>query len=186
MISDDENKRFFDKAANNLELWLHRADDLFIASNVLMERIESKKSSKPSFFDTNPKIYGIIFPAIMLRAFAVECFLKALWISKGNKVATNGVYKIHPLKKEDHDLVEISKSVGFTLHSNEEEILNRLSKFGKSFGRYPVARKWQEQKYKGNKFGSISVLGRSDYDRLQVDKLIERLKQTISFKNNVF
>lgn len=50
MISDDENKRYFDEAANNLDLWILRANDLFLASCVLMERIDYEEFSKPSFF----------------------------------------------------------------------------------------------------------------------------------------
>jgi len=62
MTSDDENKRYFDEAANNLDLWMLRANDLFVASRVLMERVDYEEFSKPSLFARNPEIYGILFP----------------------------------------------------------------------------------------------------------------------------
>ncbi|KXK32975.1 MAG: hypothetical protein UZ01_00397 [Candidatus Brocadia sinica] len=179
MISDDENKRYFDEAANNLDLWILRANDLFLASCVLMERIDYEEFSKPSFFDRNPEIYSILFPAIMLRAFSVECFLKALWISKGNKVSTDGTYKIDTLKKENHDLVAISSAVGFTLCQNQKEVLHKLSKFGQSFGRYPIARRWHDQRLQNDEGGIPHVLNWDKNDTFVVDELIERIKKEI-------
>ena len=179
MISDDDNKRYFDEEANNLELWRLRANDLFVASRVLMERIDYEEFSKPSLLDKNPEIYGILFPAIMLKAFSIECFLKALWISKGNKVSTNGLYKIKTLKKDNHDLVVISSAVGFTLCQNQEEVLRKLSKFGQSFGSYPIARNWYDQKLQNDEGGIPHVLNWDKNDFLVVDELIERLKKEI-------
>lgn len=181
MTSDDENKRYFDEIANNLNSWLLRANDLLVASRVLMERVDYEEFSKPSFFNRNPEIYYVLSPAIMLRAFSVECLLKAFWISKGNRVSTDGLYKINTLKKENHDLVAISSAVGFTLCQNQKEVLHKLSKFGQSFGRYPIARRWHDQKLRNNKGGIPHVLNWDKNDTLVVDELIERLKKSITY-----
>ena len=89
----------------------------------------------------------------MLQGFAIECLLKCLWVVRGNAVAEDGEYKIETIKRENHDLVKIAEGVGFALSKEESAALAKLSGFARSFGRYPIAKKWQEQRLTQNAFG---------------------------------
>jgi hypothetical protein len=81
----------------------------------------------------------------MLLGYAIECALKCLWVKKGNKIVANGKYVGVPGAK-DHDLMQLSKAVGFLPTMTESDVLQRLSKFVRFAGRYPIAKKPDEMR----------------------------------------
>jgi hypothetical protein len=77
-------------------------------------------------------------PEMMLRGFAVECLLKGLWVRQGNKLAENGKYVRVPNIKNEHDLVGLAVEVGFTMTAEQRDLLEHLSVYTITVGRYPI------------------------------------------------
>jgi hypothetical protein len=82
-------------------------------------------------------------PAIMLRAMALECLLKARALECGVVLARNGRYvPIEGVKQ--HDLDGLAKRVGFEVDAREAWVLRRLSRWVTA-GRYPIQQRWTDQ-----------------------------------------
>lgn len=110
-------------------------------------------------------------PALMLRAFAIECLFKALWLREpGNKLAQNGKWiRIQTCKNNNHDLECLARAVGFELTSPERNVLTRLTFFG-VWGRYPIVKNYSEHQ------------GRSIWttdDEFVCDNITERLSKLL-------
>jgi hypothetical protein len=73
---------------------------------------------------------------LLLRAFALECFFKAMWLKGGGKLAVQGQFEKVP-GVNNHDLPGLADKVSFPLQPKERECLSRLTHFG-VFGRYPI------------------------------------------------
>lgn len=75
----------------------------------------------------------------MLLGYAIECSLKGLWLRRGNEIIKNGKYVGIP-GVPDHDLLRLSRAVGFMPKPAEADVLQHLTKFIRFAGRYPVAK----------------------------------------------
>ena len=75
-------------------------------------------------------------PAQLLYAYAIENVLKGLIIANTPSLVHEEQLD-HALKS--HDLTELSKRAGFTVHVQEALVLRRLSQLSIWAGRYPVA-----------------------------------------------
>jgi hypothetical protein len=58
-------------------------------------------------------------------------------------------------------------------------VLTKLSGFTQSFGRYPIARRWQDQRLVENEFGVDAVLTWSNEDHACAETVLARLKTEI-------
>ncbi len=74
----------------------------------------------------------------MLQGFAVECLLKALWVKQGHRLAERGRFVGVSGVKDQHDLLQLAKVVGLTIDVEQKGLLERLSVFTKTVGRYPI------------------------------------------------
>ena len=113
----------------------------------------------------------------MLQGLAIETFLKAFWIMRGNAVSQNGEYKIQTIKRDAQNLPDIAKDVGFNLSATEREVLARLSLFVSSYGRYPITKKWQQNPMKKNKQGTLQRLSWDKKDHETAEAVIRQLKK---------
>lgn len=87
----------------------------------------------------------VVIPAVlsvraMLLGYAIECALKCYWIKRGNKIVQAGKFVGVPGAGADHDLVRLSRIVGFRANSRETDVFTRLAKFIRFAGRYPIAK----------------------------------------------
>jgi hypothetical protein len=81
----------------------------------------------------------------MLRGFALECLFKAVWVKRGNQLASGG--RLQPIKgAAPHDLLQLADKLQFQCATNERDVLKRLSLFIASVGRYPIATDWGQTK----------------------------------------
>jgi hypothetical protein len=184
MASDAKNIDTFNRAANDPELWRLRGLDLHTAAEVLRETAVTATQqpdwSNLSLDDPGVancfKFNGLIFQSAMLQGFATECLLKCYWITRGNKVAEDGKYKIESIERENHDLPAIADGVEFNLSDEERTLLTKLSSFTRSFGRYPIAKKWQEQRLVKNEHGIDTVLSWDNEDHALAEWVLARLK----------
>lgn len=192
MASNAKNIEVFNRTANDPELWRLRGLDLHTAAEVLRARAlegmrkpdwSNLKLDDPGIADCF-KFGGILIQAAMLQGFAVECLLKCFWIAQGNTVAEDGEYKIEAIKRENHDLVQIATAVGFGISSEESDALATLSGFARSFGRYPIAKKWQDQKLVKNEFGIDSGPSWREEDHQLAETVLSRLKSEIDMLRN--
>lgn len=192
MASDAKNIEVFNRTANNPELWRLRGLDLHTAADVLRQKC-GEAMSRPDWASLSPndpaipdcfKYAGLIFQAAMLQAFAIECLLKCFWIVQGNTVAEDGEYKIDTIKRENHDLVKVAEGVGFALYKEESAAMAVLSGFARSFGRYPIAKKWQEQKLVKNEFGIDAGPSWSNEEHALAEAVLARLKSGIDTRRH--
>jgi hypothetical protein len=115
-----------DLVGNFWPAWRVSADGLLYASGVLRGRMSVRRGAIAQVGPID----------LMLRGFAVECLLKAIWVKKGNLLTRGG--RLVPIQAGAHDLVQIAHRVGFRLTAREKDVLRRLSHFATYAGRYPV------------------------------------------------
>ena len=65
------------------------------------------------------------WPRLMLRAFAIECLIKAHCLSK-KKLCSGGEY-VGVVRYEKHDLQKLALHTDITLSADEADMLDRLS-----------------------------------------------------------
>lgn len=120
----------------------------------------------------------------MLMGYAIECALKGLWVKKGNKIVDEEKGKYVGVgKSQDHELVQLSRAVGFSLTKTETDVLQRLSKFVRFAGRYPVAKKADEmQPYELPVIGKVDVGFFSKRDFRTVQSILNKVISQISGK----
>jgi hypothetical protein len=71
--------------------------------------------------------------------------LKGLWVKNGNNIVVNGKY-VGVAGANDHNLIQLSKAVGFSPTMAESDVLQHLSRFVRFAGRYPVAKTLDEMR----------------------------------------
>jgi hypothetical protein len=76
----------------------------------------------------------------MLRACAIECLLKAVYLDGGNILAKDGRYQKPPAP--DHDLVGLARLAGLGPSPTVEAMLAKLQRWV-TVGRYPIETSWQ-------------------------------------------
>ena len=118
----------------------------------------------------------------MLIGYAIECALKGLWVKEGNKVVHDGRYVGVP-RAGDHDLVQLSRQVGFSPTKLEAEVLVRLSKFVTFAGRYPIAKIPDPMRpYQRDGFGPVDVGFFSKRDFRTANSILNKVISRISGK----
>lgn len=113
----------------------------------------------------------------MLRAMAVECTLKALYLKVRGPLVRDGKY-VGPTK---HDLHKLAAEVGFEASPDEAKLLLKLSLWLTSHGRYPIGLKWDYDRSirrLTGQIGPISSWGRTDGD--DCDVLVQDLRAMIA------
>jgi hypothetical protein len=124
--------------------WRSTADSLLFASRVLREYCavapEPEELGKVGDLTLlkEPSADTRLAPIeLMLRAMAVECLLKAIWVHSGHKLSNGGDFKPIP-GAGNHDLVQMADRVGVARSERETDLLKRLSHFMECPGRYPM------------------------------------------------
>src|SRR4051812_14359242 len=92
MLSEAEQIAHFDKTANTPAAWILAADSLQAAARILRTQRDQLDPTQLAVGDIVPDEGKILFPELMLKGFAVECLLKALWLKRGNTIAGGGRY----------------------------------------------------------------------------------------------
>jgi hypothetical protein len=145
VLSDIWQLKQYHAVGNDHRAWILSAEDLLAASRLLRKLRNAFDIESVGVGDDIPD-EGRIHPVeLMLRGFAVECLLKALWLKRGEKICVNGKY-VGVKKAGDHALPQLwdANNLSFTVH--QRDVLKRLSIFMTSVGRYPIAKHWGETK----------------------------------------
>lgn len=157
-----------DLVGNFWPAWRMSADGLLYASGVLRGRMSVRRGA----------IARVGPVELMLRGFAVECLLKAIWLKKGHLLTQAG--RLIPIQAGAHDLVQIAQRVGVRLSAREKDVLRRLSHFAAYAGRYPVPTRAAAMKLTralGGGRSAPTVWGGTDNSTFSA--LLRRLKKSL-------
>jgi hypothetical protein len=111
---------WLDDSGNNLRHWRYYAEALVYAAEILKQH--------PDRRDT------VIWSELLLWGYALEAFLKALFLKEVGPLYENGKFK----GRTDHDLVKMANKVGHALTRPQCNLMGELTKVIKWAGRYPV------------------------------------------------
>ena len=138
MMSESQRAKQFHAIGNDPQAWRMSADELFATARVLKRQREavSRDENRPGDLVPDESRVGAVEK--MLQGFAVECLLKALWIKQGYRLADEGRFVRVSGVKDQHDLRQLAKVVGLTTDGEQNGLLDRLSVFTKTVGRYPI------------------------------------------------
>lgn len=134
------SKKQFEWAGNSYDAWRAVADNLLFASVVLAEKIESpppENNDGPARLSTHARLFNI---DLMLRAMALECLLKAVWVKQGNQIVKHGKFS-KVVGAGGHDLAGLARAVGMPAEKADIDILSRLTHFIEYAGRYPIPKR---------------------------------------------
>lgn len=132
---------------NDPEKWELMADAHLIASRKLMDQYVSIDHTAYKSLYEAPEACYLIMPALLLRGYAIEALLKAIWLWNGGKLIEDG-----RLVNEfaNHDLAQmagkVGNKVGFNLNDTQIALLERLSHIVRTSGRYPVSNKFEHER----------------------------------------
>ena len=128
MLSDDWQLEQYQLVGNDHNAWALSAEDLLAASRLLRKLRSTFDIESLGVGDAIPD-EGRVHPTdLMLRGFAVECLLKALWVKRGGTVCVDGRYE-GVKGANDHNLVQLCDANGLSFNGAERDVLKRLSLF---------------------------------------------------------
>lgn len=125
------SEKFFELRGNSIFDWLASVVSLLSVSKLVEDNMDTKNS------------LWLVDPSLMLKGYAVECFLKSIWLSMGKNLVENGEYvgiQMGDLRiKDQHNLVRLSQGLGLKIFDeNDERFINTLTLYSKAYGRYPI------------------------------------------------
>jgi hypothetical protein len=163
--------------------WASKADDLLRGASSLRQRtpfLDRQPSSLDAAdFFPGTEEWSLHLAMLMLRAFAVECLIKATWLQQGGLLFQNGRYKGVDGDK-GHDLVALARRVGIELGAEEADALERLSDYAVGPGRYPLPSSVEKTAPRSNPAGGTrprSYWGPAD--EFPLEQLVQRLRDTL-------
>jgi hypothetical protein len=126
----------FDMIGNAPEAWFESAMDLLTASAELRHASKARAQS----LGIGIPFTRSFWPRLMVRAFAVECLIKARFLGGGKKLCKGGKYV--GMRNDHHDLVKLARQVAdLTISDAEANLLDRLSAVAVVCGRYPIGKR---------------------------------------------
>ena len=133
----------FDVIGNAPVLWFNSAMDLLMAS------AEIARSSRETAKKFDMPFTRSFWPRLMLRAFAIECLIKAHFLCAKKKLCSGGKY-VGIVANERHDLQKLARHAGITLSGDEAHMLDRLSAVSVGTGRYPIFKSFDAPRKTGS------------------------------------
>lgn len=186
MMSTKKQIEDYDRSGNMPEAWYIKGEKLLIAIGILFNNYSKVKLAKlhKRGFPKSGKILPIIQ---MLRGMCLECFLKALWLKKGNCLVKNGKY-IGIKGVNDHYLHDLAKKL-WDIDAEGKDLLKRLSLYIQ-IGRYPISKNYDLTKiqrlYMGGKGPPTYSLTPKDHTVFKrILKKIDNLYYKKAYNNSI-
>lgn len=160
----------FDDRGNAPGTWWWFGKNLFTAADILRQHwlLGEKTAGARRNILVAVAVHG---PMLMLRACAIECWLKALYVDGDNKVAVKGRFKPPPGKP--HNLVSLASHAKLALDEEEVAMLAKLQRWITA-GRYPIELSWQAS-YPPPKADRDPMMSWGDADEALLESLRSRL-----------
>ena len=174
----------FDYMANHPHFWKEKALDLLMASRILHQAEESSEIEIDGEKVKVPFLRSY-WPKIMIRAFALECLIKALWLKNGNILYQGEKYVgIDGMKL--HHLSRMFEAVGIILSDEKRNLLDRLSAVSVADGCYPFpSKRDQFDKYHPGKNGEFRVEWSLPQDDSLFTEIQEHLMSKLQYKPEI-
>jgi hypothetical protein len=186
-------KNSFTYVNKNSIPWYIKADELMYAGKIL-RNISIEANSKintvnQGVFKSNTiteKIlndHSIFGQATMLIGFALENYLKGLWIEQ-NDIKINDSIDRLPKQMKTHDLASLANELNIELEKDEIEVLNFFTESVKWFGRYPIP--LYVSQYINNfntRPAYIIENGKKDSLPIELESIIKKIKEKINPNN---
>jgi len=128
--------RAFEYLGNDPERWRSIAEALTYNAGVLTQHRLEHENDRVEY----QKKHGIgpvdmEFSGLLLWGYAVECFLKTVYLKRGGRLAAHDRY----IGSGGHDLVHWAAKAKFPLTGSQQRILKHLEIMTTWSGRYPIA-----------------------------------------------
>jgi hypothetical protein len=140
-LFDQSPQEIHEALGNDTEQWLLKADALHRSGEFLYERIGEPPTHDADLEDVC-NWFSVHNVGRMLRGMALECLLKAMWLTRGEVLVKDGRFIGIPGAK-GHDLYAMYVSACFghrsALSQEEKKLLARLS-FAIVSARYPISK----------------------------------------------
>jgi hypothetical protein len=164
---------FFEEIAHLPQAWYYSAETLFGSAEYILAGLQhgpaAKRSITHGHMDTHYNSYGL------LLGCALECILKGLWVAHRHAVARNGrLLRIRGVG--DHDLLALARAVGVTLSAKEKAVIDRLSYWVKTAGRYPVPVRAIDMQRRGQVKPGCFTAAEWDIARQTTNRLLDELR----------
>lgn len=146
MLSEERQRKNFDATGNCPMAWIQAAERFMASVRILRGHTNNFDPTRGETGDPIPDEGLALSVVPLLRGFAIECLLKALFLKKScGYLAENGKY-IDITGAGANELVQISNAVSVTFSADQRDVLKRLSIYMTSVGRYPIAKDWNRTK----------------------------------------
>lgn len=165
-------KRHFIKLGRDPINWVREAGELRRASEILYKEVQADYNELKT--GTWTRKHYIFAQYQMLTGYALQNLLKAIYIKKHpTKIAAD----IDRFTHKTHDLKALTNSLHITVNREELDLLERLTEYVASAGRFPIPRKFEFIKNQENTKGSIVIRARfnPDTDDTVFNGLYEKL-----------
>lgn len=140
-LFDQSSNEIHESLGNDMEQWLLRADALHRAGELLYGRIGEPPDLRADVEEVWDW-FSVHDIGRMLRGMALECLIKAMWLSRGEVLVKDEHYIGIPGAK-DHDLyamyVKSYLKNQAALNQEEKKLLSRFS-FAIVSARYPISK----------------------------------------------
>jgi len=186
-FDEDWERAHHAERGNSPTWWMGSADKLLAVVRLLGPTVDAAQREALEFARINggeafmARPYGddlkAAQPLVMIRAMAVECRLKALWIKRNGPMVKNGKFK----GPKTHDLATLAASAGLGLRPEEVAILAKLTLWLTVHGRYPIGLEWdydRKVRAQTGDLGPISSWGAGD--SRACDQFLEDLEVMIA------
>jgi len=179
--SEEFQREQFDKLGNTPLAWKMSAGNLLAASAILRAQSANFDHSSPEAGDSIPDAVRVHPVDLMLRGFALECLLKAIWLKRGGVLCADGEY-LSIKGAADHQLLQLCDVNALQFSPAQRDVMNRLSLFTTSVGRYPLARNWSATRIR-SLFGGgkgIPTYWATPGDDATFDAIVDDLNQVLN------
>ena len=174
----------FDYMANSPHFWKQKALDLLMASRILRQAEESSEMEIDGKKVKMPFLRSF-WTKLMIRAFALECLIKALWLKNGNTLYRDEKY-VGIGGMRCHDLSKMFETVGIILSDEKRNLLDRLSAVSVAHGRYPFpSKKNLFDKFNRGKNGEFRVEWSSPPDDSLFAEIQEHLMSKLQYQPEI-
>ena len=162
-------ERAFEDLGRNPLAWWHSARNLIDGAEAVKEKVQ----------DVGELMHSLTAVQAMLLGLAIECLLKGMWIKAGNTLTKDGRYARVP-EAGDHELKQLAHAAGVSASEKEKGALERLSKFVKYAGRYPIPTAWEDMKLKQvNGVGTVAPTFLTKAEVETAERIADRLMQEV-------
>jgi hypothetical protein len=133
-VNELNRDRMHEETTHSPQAWYYQAEALLRSAEYLLGGLQKAMAT---LTDSRYTWYGL------LLGYSIECSFKGRWVAKGNTLVSEKGWTGVP-RVRDHDLQNLAVALALSLTADELRILDRLSYFVRTVGRYPVPKRSHE------------------------------------------